>query len=197
MAGRPRPVDSSVQIASLRPVDVPEIHRAYDHLGEEGKRFFHPGFLGSEPLSLRGIAGRLLLGGSARPLGRRILAASRVSPFLIGAVARGASGVVGFSFVLVRPRVGIRPGTFGVFVLPRYEGEGVGSRLTDFVLRAARDLGLQEAELTVQTENERARRLYERHGFAIVETVRRGDVYRGNAYDHHRMRLKLSDLPEH
>jgi len=68
--------------------------------------------------------------------------------------------------------------------------------LTEYVLQAARTKGLREVELTVQTGNERARRLYERHGFAVVETVPKGDVYAGKAYDYHRMILRLAQRPE-
>src|SRR6266704_2537092 len=159
--------EGEYRIHPMRSVDLREIHFAYDRLTEEGKRFFHPGFLGSEPLTLRGIAGRLLLRMSARPVGGRVLRSIRLSPSLIGAVARHASMVCGFAFVLVPTIFRRRPGTFGVFVLPACEGRGVGGRLTASVLRAAKAMGLKEIELTVQTENVRAQHLYERNGFAI------------------------------
>src|SRR5712692_916315 len=185
---------SSLRISSLRPQDVREIHAAYDLIGREGQRFFHPGFLGAEPLSMRGIAGRLILRMSARPAPFRMLRAVPFFPFLVGVVARLGFGVCGFAFVLVRPRIGRRGGTFGVFVVPGAEGRGIGSQLTEAVLRAARDEGLREVELTVQVANTRARRLYERGGFAVVETVPQGDVYREEAYDCVRMTLRLGGL---
>jgi len=183
------------RISSIRPANVQQIHAAYNRLTNEGKRFFHPGFLGAEPLSARGIAGRILLRVCARPVGVRFLEALRL-PLLIGAIATYDSTICGFAFVLARRGIRRRPGTFGVFVLPDCEGQGVGGRLTEHVLDAARATGLREVELTVQTGNERARRLYERHGFAIVATVPQGDAYAGKTYDYHRMIVRLGQPPE-
>ena len=191
----PRLGEESIRITAVRPTDIREIHAAYNRLGDAGRRHFHPGFLGSEALSPRGIAGRLLLRVSARPLGLRVLRTLRIAPFLIAAVARTESSISGFAFVLVRKMT--RPGTFGVFVLPGSEGRGVGSRLTESVLREAEHMGLQEVELTVQADNDRARRLYEGQGFVIVETVPRGDRYRGCAYDYYRMLLRFAERPDH
>src|SRR5213595_1927759 len=69
----PRLGNESIRITAVRPTDIREIHAAYNRLGDAGKRHFHPGFLGSEAMSPRGIAGRLLLRVSARPLGLRVL----------------------------------------------------------------------------------------------------------------------------
>jgi GNAT superfamily N-acetyltransferase len=181
-------LDDAVRIAPIRSKDVRAVHSAYDLLGEDGKRYFHPGFLGSDPLSVRGLAGRFLLRASAASFGGRALRALRI-PFLISWVARRGTTTCGFAFVLARPYR--RTGSFGVFVLPPFEGQGIGGRLTESVLREAARAGLREIQLTVRVDNDRARQLYERRGFSIVETVRQGDVYGGDAYDSHRMILRL------
>jgi ribosomal protein S18 acetylase RimI-like enzyme len=52
-----------------------------------------------------------------------------------------------------------------VFVAPDRWGEGLGGRLVDTLLEGVREKGFQAAQLWTQTDNARARRLYERRGF--------------------------------
>ena len=52
-----------------------------------------------------------------------------------------------------------------VFVAPERWGEGLGGRLVDALLVEVRGHGYDRAQLWTQTENVRARRLYERRGF--------------------------------
>ena len=52
------------------------------------------------------------------------------------------------------------------FVLPDYRGLGIGQQLLAAIERIARQLGCCKVTLEVQEHNMRARRLYERSGFA-------------------------------
>jgi ribosomal protein S18 acetylase RimI-like enzyme len=52
-----------------------------------------------------------------------------------------------------------------VFVTPDRWDEGLGGRLVDALLEEVRARGYDHAQLWTQTDNERARRLYERRGF--------------------------------
>ena len=54
-----------------------------------------------------------------------------------------------------------------VFVAPDYWGRGIGGRLVDAMLREARSRGYDRAQLWTQSDNARARRLYEGHGFVL------------------------------
>lgn len=54
------------------------------------------------------------------------------------------------------------------YVLKGWHGTGVANRLMDWVVEEARTRGAQELYLSVFIENERARRFYERFGFAEV-----------------------------
>uniref|UniRef100_UPI0015EFFD8C GNAT family N-acetyltransferase n=1 Tax=Streptomyces phytophilus TaxID=722715 RepID=UPI0015EFFD8C len=56
---------------------------------------------------------------------------------------------------------------------------GLGPRLLEALLAAARRFGCREVLLEVRVDNERAQRLYERHGFAVIG-VRRGYYQPGN-----------------
>jgi ribosomal protein S18 acetylase RimI-like enzyme len=52
-----------------------------------------------------------------------------------------------------------------VFVAPDYWGRGIGGRLVDALLPEARSRGYDRAQLWTQSDNVRARRLYEGRGF--------------------------------
>jgi ribosomal protein S18 acetylase RimI-like enzyme len=52
-----------------------------------------------------------------------------------------------------------------VFVAPDYWGRGIGGRLVDALLTEARSRGYDRAQLWTQSDNARARRLYEGRGF--------------------------------
>ena len=54
-----------------------------------------------------------------------------------------------------------------VFVAPDYWGRGIGGRLVDAMLREARSRGYDRAQLWTQSDNARARRLYEGRGFVL------------------------------
>jgi ribosomal protein S18 acetylase RimI-like enzyme len=55
-----------------------------------------------------------------------------------------------------------------LYVLPDHHGAGIGARLTDWAAAEARRRDKAELYLTVFTENQRARRFYERSGFEDV-----------------------------
>jgi len=52
-----------------------------------------------------------------------------------------------------------------VFVAPEYWGMGIGGRLVDALLTEARSRGYDRAQLWTQSDNARARQLYEGRGF--------------------------------
>lgn len=59
-----------------------------------------------------------------------------------------------------------------LYVLPAYQGHGVGSALHDLALERLRAMGFQEAKLWTLRENGSGRRFYERRGWALTEETR-------------------------
>ncbi len=63
------------------------------------------------------------------------------------------------------------PNTFElrqIYVLPAWQGAGIGPALFDWVVERARERGAEHLQLTVFVENHRAKAFYERRGFIEV-----------------------------
>jgi ribosomal protein S18 acetylase RimI-like enzyme len=59
-----------------------------------------------------------------------------------------------------------------VAVLPDFQGQGIGSQLLTFVERKAKTAGLGQSSLCVEIENVKARSLYERLGYSVIDTIK-------------------------
>jgi len=62
---------------------------------------------------------------------------------------------------------------------PSFRGRGFGSRIIEEIVYFARSQGVRRLELLVETDNPRAIRLYEKHGF-VREGILRGAVRRAS-----------------
>ena len=99
------------------------------------------------------------------------------------------AGVAGF-YVLDGPKVRHRGNIWGVYVRGAVRGRGVGHAVISAILQHARTL-VQQVHLTVVTENDAARALYERLGFAIYGTEPRALKVGDRYYDEHLMVCRL------
>jgi L-phenylalanine/L-methionine N-acetyltransferase len=91
-------------------------------------------------------------------------------------VAEWATQVVGIAGLTVGTGRMRHSGSLFVYVARHHQGHGIGTRLVQTLLDLADQwLLLQRVELTVLTENERAKRLYERFGF-VVEGCRKMSI---------------------
>jgi RimJ/RimL family protein N-acetyltransferase len=105
-------------------------------------------------------------------------------------VAVEAREVVGWCDVLPKPRPALRhSGVLGLGIVAAHRGRGIGPRLLEATLQAAWQAGLTRVELTVRVDNERARRLYERFGFAIEGLCKRHMRIDGEYHDSYLMAL--------
>lgn len=64
-------------------------------------------------------------------------------------------------------------GHLGMGIMPSYRGQGLGRRLIEATLQAARDAGIERVELSVHADNSRAIALYEKVGFVREGLARR------------------------
>ena len=109
-------------------------------------------------------------------------------------VAVDAEGeVVGWCDIARPPLEGFRHcGRLGMGLLPHAQGRGLGRRLAEATIDAARARGVERVELEVFASNTRAIRLYERLGF-VHEGVRRRARYIDGAYDDNVMMALIFD----
>lgn len=59
-----------------------------------------------------------------------------------------------------------------LYVLPTYQGAGVGSALHDLAVERLRAQGFREARLWTLEGNEAGRRFYERRGWSLTDETR-------------------------
>lgn len=109
-------------------------------------------------------------------------------------VAIDADGeVVGWCDIARPPLEGFRHcGRLGMGLLPHVQGRGVGRRLAEVAIDAARARGVERVELEVFASNTRAIRLYERLGF-VHEGVRHRARKIDGAYDDNVMMARIFD----
>jgi RimJ/RimL family protein N-acetyltransferase len=73
-------------------------------------------------------------------------------------------------------------GVLGMGLLPRFRGQGLGTRLITRTLHAARAFGLTRVELTVRQDNANAIALYEKVGF-VTEGLQRNAALVDGEYE--------------
>jgi ribosomal protein S18 acetylase RimI-like enzyme len=98
-------------------------------------------------------------------------------------VALSAGEVIGWCDVKPQPRpIYAHGGVLGMGLLPQFRRQGLGRRLMERSLAAARTFGLHRVELTVRENNENAIALYKKVGFEI-EGVQRNAILVDGTYE--------------
>ena len=83
-------------------------------------------------------------------------------------VAVRGDEVVGTASLNGLPRRMSHRAELGITVLMSEWGKGLGKRLMETVIEYAKNSGIEIIELAVRSDNERAIRLYEKHGFREI-----------------------------
>lgn len=113
-----------------------------------------------------------------------------------------AAGLVGFLRFMFRagPLLTVKEAEADEFfiahlaVLPAYQGRGLGTVMLAHAARRAQEAGCAALSITVDVDNPRARTLYLRSGFELVETVRVDALENRIGYHgFHRMRKRLHE----
>jgi ribosomal protein S18 acetylase RimI-like enzyme len=111
-------------------------------------------------------------------------------------VALAGDRVVGWCDVRPRERPVTRhSGVLGMGVLPEWRGQGLGRRLIERTLEAARAYPLARVELAVRADNTRAAALYRKVGFEVEGRRRRAMFVGGVYYDDITMALLFDPAP--
>ena len=110
-------------------------------------------------------------------------------------VAELSGAVVGQAFLAKQSGRRSHVGYTGIYVHDEYVGRGIGTGLMAALIDLADNwLGLRRIELTVNTDNTAAIKLYERFGFEH-EGTKRGDIMRDGALVDCHMMARLRDAP--
>jgi ribosomal protein S18 acetylase RimI-like enzyme len=99
-------------------------------------------------------------------------------------VASAGSRIVGWCDIVPHAWEGFRhSGRLGMGIAPAFRGKGIGRRLMDATITAARDAGLTRIGLEVVSSNINAITLYEDYGFEHEGLHRRGRIIDGRVED--------------
>ena len=159
-------------VRAITEPDVPSYHRCLDVVARE-RRFL--AFYEAPPLerSLAFVRSQLESG----------------APMF---VAAHASEIVGWCDISPLSRASLaHRGDLGMGVHPDYRGHGIGRRLLQTTLAAARTFGLERVELAVLTNNAPAVALYRSAGFELEGTIRRAQKLDDGYADDYIMALFL------
>jgi len=76
----------------------------------------------------------------------------------------GISGI----WILTKYYIGKHIEPDNVFILPEYQGKGIGGRLMNWIFEYAKSLGCVASELNCYTENEAGQRFWKQQGYEVV-----------------------------
>ena len=139
---------TSVEIVPIAQDHIESFHRALDFVARE-RRYLS--FLEAPPLE---------------QVGAFVL--DNISHGYPQLVAVSAGQVIGWCDVVPKPRpIYAHAGVLGMGLLPEFRGQGLGGRLIQQTLAAARAFGLNRVELSVRENNAGAIALYKRVGFEV------------------------------
>ena len=112
---------------------------------------------------------------------------------IFGAVSRGiVLGTVGI-FREERPKTRHKAMIWGMYVDLDQRNKGIGGKILDLAIQLARDEMTDNARyLSVETENDSARKLYESRGFKVWGTEPKAMRWDNKFWEEHHMVLELS-----
>ncbi len=161
------PVSGSFPIRPFRIRDLVAVHRMYDSLSPESKRFFSPGIFGLERPNLFWALAQVALLLSAFTPARNVL--HRVFPvgsfyMLVASEKRaGKKPIAGIAYLRGEGSNGVY--SLSICVHDAYQGCGIGHRLVAELIRWARAHNASRVQLMVHRDNLKAVSLYKKNGF--------------------------------
>ena len=168
------PAASSVRIVPTAEFHIPGLHAALDEVAKE-RRYL--AFLAAPPFMAIREFSRALMGGA----GVQLVAVTE------------DERVVGWCDIVRVPVEGFdHTGRLGMGLLGPYRGQGIGYRLAEATIAAAREAGMTRIELEVMASNVNAIRLYEKLGFKHEGLKRRARHLDGAWDDNVLMALLVS-----
>lgn len=98
---------------------------------------------------------------------------------------------IGWCDIVPRDKTGPKIGYIGVGLRPEYREMGIGSRLMQAAMQAAKERGFTEIRLDCRSSNKRAIHLYRKLGFRVFAHKRRGLILDGEVIPTVMMKKKI------
>lgn len=100
-----------------------------------------------------------------------------IAAFIDGEVAGNASVGCARNLLKIKHR-----GAFGIGVKEKYWNKGIGNLLVSEILNAAKEMGLEQVELGVYSDNLKAQALYKKYGFEVWGTTKNAYKLKDGTY---------------
>lgn len=172
-----------MMIREMRIADLNPLHKMYERLSEESKRFFHPGFLGYDNISFGWVLYQIILIFSCIKPIRRVLKRFFPKLVILSLVGVEKKEIVAFGYLKINRRLNNKyyQATLGICVDEAFRGKGLGSKLMRSLIETAKKENICEIVLTVLSDNKIAISLYEKNGFKkIGQTL---DRWKGKTFE--------------
>lgn len=111
---------------------------------------------------------------------------------LVWIVSYHSDELISSASVIRETRRSKHVGTIALSVKKGFREEGIGSKMLDLLEEAGKQMQLRMLELTVFSNNERARHVYAKHGYREVGSIPEKLLYRGKYIDEVVMIKRLS-----
>lgn len=136
---------------------------------------FHQRFLELKWNNWRYYRGQAVLLLSAIPFVKKMLKKMPFTTHFLFSVALSNSKAVGICFLTVKNN----EGAYAVAVHPKYQGLGIGTKLSYDIFVQAKEEGIRKIRLGVYQNNLKAVNLYKKIGFKIIKKHAKGDFWNG------------------
>lgn len=100
-----------------------------------------------------------------------------IAAFINGDLAGNASVGCGRNNLKIKHR-----GAFGISIKEKYWNKGIGNLLISEILNAAKEMGFEQVELGVYSDNLKAQALYKKHGFEVWGTTKNAYKLKDGTY---------------
>jgi len=174
-------------IRPLQIKDIFTISRMYLSLSEEDRRVFHPC-----PFCLWKVVLIVSISPMVSKFIRVVFPKAAFLPLI--AIDATTSRHAGIAYLQMRGRCPDDRyiATLGIVVSDKYKNKGIGSQLMTSLINQAYENSVDKIVLTVLADNKPAIRLYQKHGFNLINTVSNREFWDGRFYPHHEMELILN-----
>ena len=170
-------INGQIEFEKLSLKNIVKISEFYNGTISDPKfhELFHQRFLEFKWNNWRYYRGQIVLVLSSIPFVKELLKKIPFATHFLFSVALSNSKVVGICFLTVKNN----EGAYAVAVHPKYQGLGIGTKLSYDIFGQSKEEGIRKIRLGVYQNNLKAVNLYKKIGFKITKKHAKGDFWNG------------------